>query len=135
MERTTATSTPKYCCPCLWLDKVYMLCYICTVTCKCIQIWTIQLLIFTEKFSPLPGFEPGTKPICYQLSYPRLDPTLNSSLSLTGTFLIENPDGWKNCDRRPWWISPLLNCGLIVQCWIGTSIFYFWPTKLTATTI
>ena len=25
----------------------------------CIQIQTIQLLIFTEKFSPLPGFEPG----------------------------------------------------------------------------
>ena len=25
-----------------------------------IQIQTIQLLIFTEKFSPLPGFEPGT---------------------------------------------------------------------------
>ena len=29
----------------------------------CIQIRTIQLLIITEKFSPLPGFEPGTSPI------------------------------------------------------------------------
>ena len=38
-----------------------------------IQIWTIQLLLFTEKFSPLPWFEPGTKPICYQLSHPGLD--------------------------------------------------------------
>ena len=28
-----------------------------------IQIQTIQLLIFTEKFSPLPGFEPGTSPV------------------------------------------------------------------------
>ena len=32
-----------------------------------------QLLMYIEKFSPLPGFEPGTKPICYQLSYPGLD--------------------------------------------------------------
>ena len=29
----------------------------------CIQIRTIQLLIFTEKFSPLPGFEPETSPV------------------------------------------------------------------------
>ena len=28
-----------------------------------IQIWTIQLLIFTEKFSPLVGFEPRTSPL------------------------------------------------------------------------
>ena len=28
-----------------------------------IQIQTIQLFIFTEKFSPLPGFEPGTSPV------------------------------------------------------------------------
>ena len=28
-----------------------------------IQIRTIQLLIFTEKLSPLPGFEPGTSPV------------------------------------------------------------------------
>ena len=28
-----------------------------------IQIWTLQLLIFTEKFLPLPGFEPGTSPV------------------------------------------------------------------------
>ena len=28
-----------------------------------IQIWTIQLPIFTEKFSPLLGFEPGTSPV------------------------------------------------------------------------
>ena len=28
-----------------------------------IQIRTIQLLIFTERFSPLPGFEPGTSPV------------------------------------------------------------------------
>ena len=28
-----------------------------------IQIRTIQLLIFTEKFLPLPGFEPGTSPV------------------------------------------------------------------------
>ena len=35
--------------------------------------WTDQLLIFTKKFSPLPGFEPGTKLICYQLNYPGLD--------------------------------------------------------------
>ena len=28
-----------------------------------IQIRTIQLLIFTEKFSPLLGFEPGTSPV------------------------------------------------------------------------
>ena len=28
-----------------------------------IQIRIIQLLIFTEKFSPLPGFEPGTLPV------------------------------------------------------------------------
>ena len=34
----------------------------------CIQIQIDQLLILTEKFLPLPGFEPGTlgtKPICY----------------------------------------------------------------------
>ena len=29
----------------------------------CIQIQINQLLIFTEKFSPLPGFEPGTSPV------------------------------------------------------------------------
>ena len=29
----------------------------------CIQIRTIQLLNFTEKFSPLSGFEPGTSPV------------------------------------------------------------------------
>ena len=28
-----------------------------------VQIWAIQLLISTEKFSPLPGFEPGTSPV------------------------------------------------------------------------
>ena len=28
-----------------------------------IQIWIDQLLIFTEKFSPLPGFEPRTSPV------------------------------------------------------------------------
>ena len=28
-----------------------------------IQIQTIQLLIFTGKFSPLSGFEPGTSPV------------------------------------------------------------------------
>ena len=28
-----------------------------------IQIQTIQILIFTEKYSPLPGFEPGTSPV------------------------------------------------------------------------
>ena len=39
----------------------------------CIQIGTIQLLIFTEKISPLPGFEPGTSPVPSQLSYPGLD--------------------------------------------------------------
>ena len=45
----------------------------------CIPIGTIQLLIFTEKLSPLPGFEPGdlpgTKLICCQLSYPGLENT------------------------------------------------------------
>ena len=36
----------------------------CINTCHiCIQIQTIQLLIFTEKLSPLPGFEPGTSPV------------------------------------------------------------------------
>ena len=34
----------------------------------------LGLIFFTEKFSPLlglePGDHPGTKPICYQLSYP-----------------------------------------------------------------
>ena len=34
-----------------------------------IQIRTIQLLIFTEKFSPLPGFEPGTSPVPIELSW------------------------------------------------------------------
>ena len=29
----------------------------------CFQIPTTQLLIFTEQFSPLPGFEPGTSPV------------------------------------------------------------------------
>ena len=42
-----------------------------------IQIQTIQLLIFTEKILTLAGIWtrdlPGTKPICYQLSYPGLD--------------------------------------------------------------
>ena len=40
-----------------------------------IQIQIIQLLIFIEKFLPLPGLEPlpSTKSICYQLSYPGLD--------------------------------------------------------------
>ena len=37
----------------------------------------LYFIIFIEKFSPLTGFEPGTspgtKPICYQLSYPGLD--------------------------------------------------------------
>ena len=28
-----------------------------------IQIQIIWLLIFTKKFSPLPGFEPGTSPV------------------------------------------------------------------------
>ena len=39
------------------LRRAYSMVYI------CIQIRTVQLLIFTEKFSTLPGFEPGTSPV------------------------------------------------------------------------
>ena len=35
----------------------------------CIQIQINQLLIFTEKFSPLPGFEPGTDMLPIELSW------------------------------------------------------------------
>ena len=50
-------------------DITINLCYICQSAeyilelCIPIQIRTIQLLIFTEKFSPLLGFEPGTSPV------------------------------------------------------------------------
>ena len=58
----------------------------------CIQIQIIQLLLFTEKFLPLQGFEPGrdlpgTKPICYQFSYPGLDPTEIFILFFVAAFL------------------------------------------------
>ena len=48
--------------------------------------------IFIEKLSPLPGFKtwdlPGTKPICYQLSYPGLDKMLEYSISI-GIIMVE----------------------------------------------
>ena len=54
---------------CLQNDKLFTeLCYlvkfkIARLAHIHIQIRTIQLLIFTEKFSPLPEFEPGTSPV------------------------------------------------------------------------
>ena len=38
-----------------------------------VGILMVRIIILIAKFSPLPGFESGTKPICFQLSYPGLD--------------------------------------------------------------
>ena len=42
-----------------------------------IQIQINQLLIFIEKLSPLPGFEPRTSQVPSQLGHPGLDLKLN----------------------------------------------------------
>ena len=51
----------------------------------CIQIQTIQLLIFTEKFWPSPGFEPGTSqvPSRYATNWAILAWIYSSNLSTT----------------------------------------------------
>ena len=54
-----------------------------------IQIRTIQLLIFTEKFSPLLGFEPGTSPL-YQADM------LPIELSWLGNWLGNLRFSWTN---------------------------------------
>ena len=56
-----------------------------------IEIRTIQLLIVTEKFFPRiwTGDLPGTKPMCYQLSYPGLD------MSLLYLWYIANEVVWQ----------------------------------------